>query len=682
MKRLRLLVGVFLLLSGMVFGGDFITYDNGDGTVRISGAAELASISIPETIDGKPVSIITGFWRHPLTTLYTPNAKIDIHGAFQDCTNLTSVSIGGGDIGDGSFGDCYNLKNVTLREGVTSIGSWAFGGCAFTTLHIPGTVTNIAYGAFSSDAFSNIITTDLKRVSFGEGMTSINNQAFSDRHTLTSVTFPSSLKSIGKFSFSACNGLESLDLPSELESIDSSAFNRCAGLSSVAIPHSVTNLGSYAFYECTGLTNVTMGDGLLTGAESAFNYCTNLQRVVVGNNMTNTGRSAFQGCSNLSEIILPDSLRWIDANTFRSCSSLSEINLPSGLTGIGGEAFSGSGVTNIIVPDEVTQMGWGVFYGCSYLKGIRVDAQLAEIPAYTLAGCRSLSALTIGCSVTSIGEYAFSDCTSLEHVRIPCTVTNWGEGMFYGCSNLVSITVYCCDGCEGCSDGGGSFAGPYWIGEWAFSGCDKLEDIYFIGNAPDVSTGAFNELLQPVTIHYLPGTSGWEETFAGQPTVMDSLYTLTVNNGSGSGEYASGRQVDIVANAAPQGSVFDRWIGDSSYVADQSAAMTTVTMPAQNILVTATYRTTPVETSYTVMISCSEGGSVSPTGNVQMVYGESLDIHSIADSGYKLEKWVVDGADDSRKDETLKLINITSNRTVHAIFEKIKAMPWLNLLLE
>jgi len=66
-----------------------------------------------------------------------------------------------------------------------------------------------------------------------------------------------------------------------------------------------------------------------------------------------------------------------------------------------------------------------------------------------------------------------------------------------------------------------------------------------------------------------------------------SLYTLTVTNGRGSGSYASGTVVTITANPPPSGEVFQDWTGAT--VTNPDASTTTLTMPASNVTVTATY---------------------------------------------------------------------------------------------
>jgi exo-beta-1,3-glucanase (GH17 family) len=92
--------------------------------------------------------------------------------------------------------------------------------------------------------------------------------------------------------------------------------------------------------------------------------------------------------------------------------------------------------------------------------------------------------------------------------------------------------------------------------------------------------------------------SGMIRVFNGE-TVPDNwsaipptTYNLTVNSGSGSGYYAAGTVVNIVANAPPSGQVFDKWVinAGAPTIADVNSASTTLTMPASDAIITATYK--------------------------------------------------------------------------------------------
>jgi hypothetical protein len=67
--------------------------------------------------------------------------------------------------------------------------------------------------------------------------------------------------------------------------------------------------------------------------------------------------------------------------------------------------------------------------------------------------------------------------------------------------------------------------------------------------------------------------------------------TLTVNSGTGSGNYAAGELARITANTPPEGKIFDKWTStDGITFANENSASTTFTMPAKAVTVTATYK--------------------------------------------------------------------------------------------
>jgi len=83
----------------------------------------------------------------------------------------------------------------------------------------------------------------------------------------------------------------------------------------------------------------------------------------------------------------------------------------------------------------------------------------------------------------------------------------------------------------------------------------------------------------------------------GEETVVEATYkdiprfTLTVNNGEGSGEYLSGEEVLISANNTPENKRFKRWMveeGDPN-ISFSFSSTTTLVMPAENVSITATY---------------------------------------------------------------------------------------------
>ncbi len=96
--------------------------------------------------------------------------------------------------------------------------------------------------------------------------------------------------------------------------------------------------------------------------------------------------------------------------------------------------------------------------------------------------------------------------------------------------------------------------------------------------------------------NYMPSTSAvtgqsisWDgEIFIFEP---QRIHSVTVQNGTGSGNYVQGDTVTITANAAPDGKIFDKWTpSDGLTFANASSESTTFTMPGKNVTVTATYK--------------------------------------------------------------------------------------------
>jgi Divergent InlB B-repeat domain/FG-GAP repeat len=66
-------------------------------------------------------------------------------------------------------------------------------------------------------------------------------------------------------------------------------------------------------------------------------------------------------------------------------------------------------------------------------------------------------------------------------------------------------------------------------------------------------------------------------------------FSLTVERGEPSGDYAPGTQVTVTADPAPAGQRFAGWTGDVVILANPLLSKTTATMPSMAVTITATY---------------------------------------------------------------------------------------------
>lgn len=249
---------------------------------------------------------------------------------------------------------------------------------------------------------------------------------------------------------------------------------------SIVIPYSVTTIDDSAFYNCESLTSVTMPNSVTTIRRQAFGNCTHLTSVTISDGVTSIGDDAFRGCSSLTNVIIPNSVRSIGDAAFIDCISLTSVEIPDSVTSIGKLAFFGcTSLTSVIVPDRVTSIGEWTFRGCRSLTNITIGNSVTSIGDNVFVGCRSLINITVNSgnkNYVSVDGNLFDKNQEIliqyavgkqdTQYIIPNSVRIIIDNAFtYGYS-LTSITV---------SNNVTS------IGEYAFTACSSLTDIYYDG---------------------------------------------------------------------------------------------------------------------------------------------------------------------------------------------------------
>lgn len=109
--------------------------------------------------------------------------------------------------------------------------------------------------------------------------------------------------------------------------IQNSAFKDCSSLTSILIPNSIKSIGINAFENCSNITEITIPEGVTLIGNNTFKGCVKLASASFPTSIESFGANAFAGCTSLTSIVLPKNIQEIGANAFANCSKLAAIEV-------------------------------------------------------------------------------------------------------------------------------------------------------------------------------------------------------------------------------------------------------------------------------------------------------------------------------------------------------------------
>lgn len=430
------------------------------GESAFEGCTGLTDLDLGEGIRNIGISAFRGC--SGLTELYLPDSlrtvevpKSYYYGAFYGCTGLKNISIGGLEAiqpdqfvfgGENSpfapetleirgsvkfiyaeafrneyptykgFNNAAASMMLIIRDGVQSIGDYAFGNClALTEVELPGSLTSFGINTFEG-------CERIRDVRFSEDLSLIGEGAFMNCSGLESITIPNNCKTIRKNAFYGCSGMTVLDLGTGVETIQENAFRDCTGLKELFLPDSLrsvaipSNTSGGSFYRCTGLEKVSIG-GIENIYPKMFVFGgEKLKELEIRGTVKNICANAFnssQGLSAGSEV-------WYHG--FHTTATAAKLIIREGVTSIGDGAFKGCAVfTDVELPDTLTDICANAFSDCSRLKEISIPGSCVLIGDSAFANCGALETLSFrpGAKGIVIGQTAFAYCQKLSELSLP-----------------------------------------------------------------------------------------------------------------------------------------------------------------------------------------------------------------------------------------------------------------------
>ena len=209
-----------------------------------------------------------------------------------------------------------------------------------------------------------------------------------------------------------------------------------------------------------------------------------IPNIIDGNIIIGIARGAFHGLQSVKKIRISEGIEVIENVAFSNCSWLEEILLPNSLRVIGSEleedeegAFEDTGLTSIIIPDNVTYIGPHTFMLCHDLEEVILSNKMKVVTERMFSECENLSRVELPLNLEIIEENAFEMCWNLNEVYIPMGTkkiefgafseayltsiyippsvenisipanANWIEDPTMGC-NQSNLTIYCTENSE------------------------------------------------------------------------------------------------------------------------------------------------------------------------------------------------------------------------------------------
>ena len=225
--------------------------------------------------------------------------------------------------------------------------------------------SNVPYNDRFQDSEFFRMRNVIKSVSFADGVTAIEKNAFRNCFNIESIELPRTLEFIGPWAFAGCKELKSIELPGSVTYIGTYSFSGCVAIKEIVIPPKVTVVSERAFANCNGLESVEIMNGKTSVCDEVFMRCNALKNITIPEN-ANIHSQAFYWCENIENVYYcgdKESFNALEINTAEDrwfyCSNV-YFNHPAAVYPVGISIESMPAKTEYKVGEELDLTGFSL----------------------------------------------------------------------------------------------------------------------------------------------------------------------------------------------------------------------------------------------------------------------------------------------------------------------------------
>ena len=171
--------------------------------------------------------------------------------------------------------------------------------------------------------------------------------------------------------------------------------------------------------------------------KGAFSYNVLLKELIIPESVEEIGKNLLFYSIEIRKVKLPEKLKVLNELLFGNCIKLEEVNIPSEVREIYSGVFYGclkAPASIAVLPETVEILDGEIYYGVPSIECVTVPSKVRILNETYWAVPNLRKAIILTDKLDRIGDLAFYGCAKLEEVNIPDGVTQIGEGAF--CWNL------------------------------------------------------------------------------------------------------------------------------------------------------------------------------------------------------------------------------------------------------